>query len=66
MKNIDLGDEIKSVFDPGGEIQQMLSISKCFSDQLDDMNQVGTFLNNLHSGRKYASAIFRRYRFFLN
>ena len=42
MKNIDLGDEIKSVFDPGGEMQQMLAISKRFSDQLDDMNQVGT------------------------
>ena len=41
MKNIDLGDEIKSVFDPGGEMQQMLAISKRFSDQLDDMNQVG-------------------------
>ena len=38
MKNLELGD-IRGVFDQGGEMQQMLAISKRFSDQIDDMHQ---------------------------
>ena len=41
MKNVNMREEISGVFEQGGEMQQMLSISKRFSDQLDDMHQVG-------------------------
>ena len=40
MKNVNMREEISGVFEQGGEMQQMLSISKRFSDQLDDMHQV--------------------------